>query len=552
MMSILNMIPADKRAEGQLHRQPLSNAATMPTRRWYFVASVGLALGLGGCGPSSAARLAETTPQTSGELAGDSECSDDKLYSSPGSVAVCSGSWRYVTYDCFNEGVSLERCGASGRYAQMKMPASCESSSFGLRGYQIQAINSDQDMGYTPDQVVNNVLDSALRQCQARVATDARNNLRADARGLCTNLDYKSLEMTSRGGLSYHFQVSNLFLFPLYNQRVDAHRCGFKSCGASLGKVVPKHCANPRFGIRGYVRQASTRHYIFIATPAQTPFQQAYQMCKAEAAADGVESVPPGRFTVCYEGRETKTTAGPVNFWVEYDFDVETYTPFFNERDDATVCGEEVCVDTIGDDLSKPLGAMCRDAVFGRAPSNVCGAMETVHYSAAGLPRTSLPTETRWAWDGSIGAAECVTDDFMHLSMPGGSAAKYARLQRRLETLREEAATGMLTGPTQLQIVKRLKLLFELHGLELDRAQRQHAAGLYRLYPTADLCGKPANSVDGDSGLAMCERMLGRHVPQELAASYVDICRDLASRNFSEDSEDLVTRLQERAVGAHL
>lgn len=203
------------------------------------------------------------------------------------------------------------------------------------------------------------------------------------------------------------------------------------------------------------------------------------------------------------------------------------------------------------DDLTKPIYPTCRHNSFGDDVASACNANPLYHAAGTSLSTVKQAASTKWGamnpknYEASplyVQQPLCRTCDHLPLTPQSTDAqvtAKYECLvQQGLASGLPAAAGG---AQLRAEVVSRLKLLFELHGHQLNAAQTQFIRSLYLSDPSANTtcsagfiaptttgCGTSLTALN--AAMDICTRFSSAHVPGVSVRSQVDYCVGLASQ----------------------
>ncbi|WNG50641.1 hypothetical protein F0U60_45825 [Archangium minus] len=193
------------------------------------------------------------------------------------------------------------------------------------------------------------------------------------------------------------------------------------------------------------------------------------------------------------------------------------------------------------DDTEKPLYNYCRDVSFGNAPVDACGTR--LRRTEFGLSLQAARDEAAKEWK-DLGY-RTATADFktaptcMTCEQETTVSGRFTCLDKSL-ALANLMTVGTDRTLLQQQVVRRMKLLFELEGEQLSEEQRTFARSLYKDFPDHQLTceagmGFTALTTDSSCGdmatlnanLNMCARLTGNHVSAESADQSHALCSSL-------------------------
>jgi len=193
------------------------------------------------------------------------------------------------------------------------------------------------------------------------------------------------------------------------------------------------------------------------------------------------------------------------------------------------------------DDTDKPLYSYCRDASFGNAPVEACGA--PLRRTGFGASLQGARDEASKEWK-DLGYRSASVDfktapTCMTCEQETTVSGRFACLDKSL-ALGNLLTVGADRTLLQQQVVSRMKLLFELEGEQLSEPQRTIARGLYKDFPSLQLSceagvGFTALTTDSSCGdmvtlnasLDVCSRLTGNYVPVESANESQAFCSGL-------------------------
>ncbi len=168
-----------------------------------------------------------------------------------------------------------------------------------------------------------------------------------------------------------------------------------------------------------------------------------------------------------------------------------------------------------------------------------CGPI-SIRYSSRGLSRDGLMNEVNAGYAVNPPNASCLSCDELPASTPSQISAKYTCLQNTLAALPSLPAT-FDKAAIRIDVVKRLKLLFELHGHLLSGGEQSAVQNLYYTdraaafqcaapfsEPQATGACVPADAATTNAGLEMCHRLSASYVAPQVAKAVLYRCAYLA------------------------